>query len=105
MISKTDKNLKWVYIYTYKFFYLCKYSKTSPKLYALVITIGFSKRRLLKNGAVPTLYKDNVEQEIDEATKLENKRIVDELLKQYDADLTKAGMQFRFKDNFRNLPK
>uniref|UniRef100_W8BM48 THAP-type domain-containing protein n=1 Tax=Ceratitis capitata TaxID=7213 RepID=W8BM48_CERCA len=51
---------------------------------------GFSKRRLLKNGAVPTLYKDNVEQEIDEATKLENKRIVDELLKQYDADLTKA---------------
>uniref|UniRef100_W8C255 THAP domain-containing protein 5 n=1 Tax=Ceratitis capitata TaxID=7213 RepID=W8C255_CERCA len=52
--------------------------------------MGFSKRRLLKNGAVPTLYKDNVEQEIDEATKLENKRIVDELLKQYDADLTKA---------------
>lgn len=55
--------------------------------------IGFAKKRILKRGVVPTIFKVELSdaERKEKAMRRENKRIVNELIKQYDAEHNTAG--------------
>lgn len=69
--------------------YICmKHFKKEDIENGVEYEMGFAKKRILKRGVVPTIFKVELSdaERKEKAMRRENKRIVNELIKQYDAE-------------------